>query len=133
MTDLGKQFIPAADSSATAINSSGEIIGNYYDPTTRQSGGFLYDHGQFLRLEDALPPGSGWQNLAPIAINDLGQIVAMAFDAKGERKNLLLTPAGLPSPASFISPDPVVPEPSTLVVFGVTLAALAVRHVARRK
>jgi probable HAF family extracellular repeat protein len=132
MTDLGKLLMPSANSSATAINASGEVIGNYYDPTTKQAGGFLYDQGKFLKLDDALPPGSGWQNLAPIAINDLGQIVATASDPSGVRKNLLLTPTGLPTPAALITPDPVVPEPSTLIGFGAALAMLGLRHAARR-
>src|SRR6516225_10933957 len=52
-----------AFSYATGINTSGQIVGRYYDAAFRTHG-FLYDHGSYTTL-DMLPNG----------INDSGQIV----------------------------------------------------------
>lgn len=82
MTDLGG---PAGfDSSrAEGVNDAGQVVG---------MPGFLYDpvHGM-LKLEDLLPPSSGWGGLDPRDINDKGQIVGSGFGPNG-RHAFLMTP-----------------------------------------
>lgn len=75
ITDLGA---PAgAYSYAYQINSSGQIIGNYYINNTNY--GFVYSQGQMTIL-----PSLPGRDTYPNAINDRGDIVGVAEDSTGD-------------------------------------------------
>ena len=82
MIDLGA--IGGFDSSrADAVNNSGMVIGAPW---------FLYDPVNGMQnLHDLIPPGSGWSNLVPRDINDLGQIVGSG-SFNGWPRAFLMTP-----------------------------------------
>ncbi len=97
---------------ALALNNLGQVVGN----------GFLYAGGQFLSLQSLLPAplSSQWSNLNATGINDAGQIVGQGL-INGQEHAFLMTPHGSQ-----------VPEPSTLLIFGLASAALALRWVLGR-
>lgn len=81
MTDL----IPDTNgASATSINSSGVFVTN---------AAFIYSNGTLQNLNDLIPPGSGYSLIDATAINDSGQIVAIAdHSGDGIYHTVLLTP-----------------------------------------
>ena len=100
------------------MNNSGQIVGSSYNLTNNAlNQGFLYQNGIMTSLTSLLPSGSAWTVTAGIAINDKGQILALANDASGEH-DVLLTPSNLAAPPDAVLPPMPVPEPSTVIVFG---------------
>ncbi|APW63743.1 hypothetical protein [Paludisphaera borealis] len=95
-----------------ALNNLGQVVGN----------DFLYDGSTIRKLTELLPPTSGWSGLHPTDINDSGWIVGQGM-IDGKLHAFLMTPE-----------DAQVPEPSTVLIWGV-LAALGVgsRRVVARK
>jgi probable HAF family extracellular repeat protein len=110
MADLGA--LGADDSSlagAGGINNAGQVVG-----TNIPSSGIMFEHafvyssGQMSDLNDLIDPELGITLSTAIAINDVGQILAInnaIFTGAGDEKSFVLTP---------------VPEPSALalIVFG---------------
>jgi probable HAF family extracellular repeat protein len=116
---------PIDDSKAADINDAGQVVG--------ASGGraFLFDAGTLHDLNDLLEPGSGIHELWwADAINDLGQILATGYLENGDGTvsfgSVVLTPSGAPQP-SYLIPEPI-PEPGTLALFSLVLAAGGVRR-----
>ena len=93
---------------ALAVNDQGQVVGN----------GFLYTGGQFLSLRGLLPAPSTsqWSTLNATGINDAGQIVGQGL-IDGQEHAFLMTPEASQ-----------VPEPSTLLIFGLASAAFALRR-----
>ena len=90
MHDLGT--LGGSASSASAINSAGEIVG-YSTDSNDVSCAFLYNRSTMLNLNNFIPAGSGWTNLASgDAINDAGQIAGSGFLTNGQYHAYLLTP-----------------------------------------
>ena len=94
--DLGT--LPWGSSSfALGINNWGQIVGggdgyNFYEH------GWIFVQGQMYDLNDRLSaPESGWTVTEARAINDAGQIVGTAVDAKGTSHAVVLIPGNLPS------------------------------------
>jgi probable HAF family extracellular repeat protein len=102
MTDLGT--LGGNYSSATGINSSGQIIGN------SDAGPFIWEDGVMTDLNSLIAAGSGWSLRYAEAINDAGQIVGDAISPDGSDHAFLLTP--LPDPAAF----PLLLLPATLLL-----------------
>jgi probable HAF family extracellular repeat protein len=91
MHDLGT--LGGLSSSAAAINSAGLVVG-YATDTNEVSNAFLYNGTRMVNLNEYLPPGSGWTNLASAdAINDNGQIAGSGYLADGSYHGYLLSPA----------------------------------------
>ncbi len=85
MTDLGALGGFAA-SRAWAINNTGQVVG---EPA------FLYDPDEgMMRLNDLIPPDSGWRGLDPRDINEVGQIVGIGR-LSGPYRAFLMTPFSL--------------------------------------
>ncbi len=119
-TDIGA--LPGDSyASAYGINNRGEAVGlSFPENANWMYRGFLYKDGKMIDLNDLVDPASGWSIRWGLAINDLGQILALGvFD---DREGIaLLTPDGMdapPAPAFPDLPEVPVPEPSTLLVFG---------------
>ncbi len=120
-----------SQSTPEGINNAGQVVGISYNALNGGSSwqGFLYQNGTMTNLTSLLPPGTGWKVTSGIAINDQGQILALANSANGVEHTILLTPPNLPASPDAVFPLMPVPEPSTLVVFGVIGLALAAREL----
>lgn len=89
------------ESEATAINSSGVIVGLLlHYPTFTGQEPFVYQNGTMTDLNDLLPPGSGWTLEGASGINDAGQIVGFGINPLGVQESYLLTPTGTPEPSA---------------------------------
>jgi probable HAF family extracellular repeat protein len=108
MTDLG--ILPGGvRSEAYGINDAGQIVGNSFniawsDFATRA---FLFENGTMYNLNDLIDPNSGWLITDARAINNHGQIAASGYNPAVGSCALLLTPFS------------AVPEPSSIIMFGV--------------
>jgi len=103
------------------INDSGEVVGYYCDAATCTSGGaFLYNGVSMISLNAFVDsPGSDFTHfLQATGINDAGQIVGDGLTTSGQEDAFLLTPT---------DESTSVPEPSTLLLLGTGLAAVARR------
>src|ERR1043166_351836 len=90
LKDLGT--LGGVTSSASAINSAGQIVG-YATDANEVANAFLYDGSNMVNLINFIPPNSGWTNLtSAYAINDQGQIAGTGFLADGEYHAFLLSP-----------------------------------------
>jgi probable HAF family extracellular repeat protein len=90
---------------AQAINDAGQVVGHETSagaPPNRQHA-FVWDHGRGTDLNDvtALPPG--WALTDAVAVNDRGQIAALA-QGPGfpQGRAVLLTPAAPARPCGFV-------------------------------
>jgi hypothetical protein len=101
------------DSAAFGINNLDEIVGFYGG--TADPRAFLISGGQLLDLNELLPVDSGWDLEVATGINDDGQIVGLGRDPSGSLRRFLLATTA-------------VPEPSSLVLFGLVLAAAGARR-----
>jgi probable HAF family extracellular repeat protein len=91
MIDLGT--LGGVTSSASAVNSGDQVVG-YATDANEVAHAFLYVGSTMINLDEHIPPGSGWTNLASAdAINDAGQIAGSGFLADGSYHGYLLTPA----------------------------------------
>jgi uncharacterized membrane protein len=90
---------------AAGINDSGEVVGYYLHQGNR---GFILDSSGYHKFDI---PGAGLGGTAPFGVNDSGQIVGNYYDANHNVHGFIATP---------------VPEPSSLAMFGVGVAVLAV-------
>jgi probable HAF family extracellular repeat protein len=119
MHDLGGLPGSSGGGAAEAINAAGTIVGG--------SGGhaFSYQGGVMTDLNSLISGDVAKSLINAVGVNDLGQILVTGTDAKGLRASFVLTPAGVTPPISPVLADPnVVPEPTTLALFG--LAGLVV-------
>ena len=84
MTDLGT--LGGDASIARDINNHAQIVGTSEtgelrgdpEPWYRIEHAFIWQDGKMTDLNALLPPGSGWEFLSAVAINDSGQILAEA-------------------------------------------------------
>jgi|GEM_PF-2721395 len=100
------------------VNVHNQVVGRMYDGEGPYGlGGYFWSaETGSLYLDDHLAPGqSNWKIASAQGINDAGQIVGVGYD-NGRLTAVLL--------------EPVVPEPSTMAVFG--LAGLAALRRSRR-
>lgn len=106
-------------SQAFAINNQNEIVGTFGSFTDPHA--FLFANGTLIDLNTVIPPHPGLTLLAATGINDLGEIVGVAADANGKAHEFLLT-----------SEPMLVPEPTTLSVFGLLALGLFARRLRRQ-
>ena len=92
--------VPGTEAYAGDINDAGVVVGSM-----RAGGGFsnfhgfIYAEGVVYNLNSLIPPDSGLHLAYPRGINNAGQIVGVAFDARGSYHAFLLTPtSGTPPP-----------------------------------
>jgi probable HAF family extracellular repeat protein len=100
---LGYGLGTAAYSSASDINDSGTIVGNY-GYSGYQGRGFVYTNGKMSDLNELLESSAlnTWVITDAMAINNNGTIVAYGY-RQGEfiGTTLVLTPNEVPEPVSF--------------------------------
>ena len=91
--------IPSTESSAGDINDWGHVVG-----AMRAAGGFsnfhayIFADGVARNLNSLIPAGSGLHLVSASGINNAGQIVGLAFDARGGYHAFLLNPAAPGTP-----------------------------------
>jgi probable HAF family extracellular repeat protein len=96
--------VPSSESGAADINDAGVIVG-----TMRAAGGFSSHHGYVYadgvatNLNALIAPGSGLHIAWATAINNAGQISAVAYDARGGYHAVLLTPVAPDTPVIAIA------------------------------
>lgn len=91
---------------ALGINDSGYIVGNYYP-----GGGFIYDGTGYITVNY---PGAQWSSIN--GINDSGHLVGQYSD-NNSTHGFVATP---------------VPEPSLFLLFGLSIAGMAMWHILRK-
>src|SRR5262249_11051263 len=74
-----------ANTRASGINASGQIVGYYSDATGQH--GFLYDQGSYITLD--APGSNGIPGTQAYGINASGQIVGSYVDAAGNGHGFL--------------------------------------------
>jgi len=86
--------VPSTESGAADINDDGVVVG-----TMRAAGGasrhhaYIYADGVVTNLNSLIPAGSGLHLAYAFAINNDGQIAAVALDAQARYHAVLLTPS----------------------------------------
>jgi probable HAF family extracellular repeat protein len=122
---------------AQGINNQGQIVGvspvaETYGPPFATA--FLYQNGQMYNLRSLVSSANAPEYLyGALAINNLGQILALGTGQAGPQE-FLLTPSNLtapPSPPSWAVSE--TPEPSVLAFFGLAMAAFGGREAMRRR
>ncbi len=99
---------------AMAINNNAEIVGNAL--TDRGTKAFLYSDGVMEDLNNLIDPALNWSLTSAQSINDTGQIVGYGVEPFGQQHAFLLTPIT------------IVPEPTTLFPFSLTVLVLLRRR-----
>jgi probable HAF family extracellular repeat protein len=105
--------VPSAEAYASDINDSGVVVG-----TMRAAGGssnwhaYIYVDGVATNLNSLIPAGSGLHLAFGTAINNAGQIVGTAVDARGQQHAYLLTPVAPGTPVVSVG-DALVTEGHT--------------------
>jgi probable HAF family extracellular repeat protein len=120
--DVSLGSLGGTNGAASALNNSNQVVG-----WSQTAGGaqhaFVYSNGTMQDLNLLIPSSANIHLVDAVGIDGSGRIVAYGTDASGQMDEFLLTPEASASP---------VPEPSTLTVFGLMIAAVAVRQIRSR-
>jgi probable HAF family extracellular repeat protein len=127
MHDLGT--LGGGSSYAYGINDAGSVVGYSWVAGGSDTHAFLYYDGVLFDLNSLIPADSGWLLTAAYGINDQGQIVGTGW-FEGEQCAFLLTDS--PAPVD-VGSDVLAPEPSTLWLFLLGVALIAVSRMIRRR
>lgn len=106
---------------ANALNNDNQIVG-WSQIASGALHAFLYTNGTMQDLNLVIPPTSGITLIDAVGIDGSGRIVAYGTDASGQMDEFLLTPQIVPAP-----------EPSTMVVFGFAILAMAAHRARSRR
>jgi hypothetical protein len=112
------------DSSASGINSAGDVVGSYQAANTVHA--FIWEPN--LGPFDVTPPG--YQNASAFAINDQGDILGngtLPGEIFGQFFLLTPDPHGVLTPKPILPPG--VPEPGSGILFSLGLAMMVVRRI----
>jgi probable HAF family extracellular repeat protein len=97
-TDLAA-FPGAAGTSATGVNSSGQVVGtaifpvkSYHPFRPGKHVGFIHRNGALIDLNTLIPSNSGFTITDAIGINDSGQILCDATNSSNVARAVLLSP-----------------------------------------
>ncbi len=113
--DLGN--LGGTNAVANALNNANNVVG-WSQIASGAQHAFVYSNGMMQDLNLLIPTSANITLISAVGIDGSGRIVAFGTGSSGQTDEFLLTPV--------VSP---VPEPSTLAVFGLMMAALAARRV----
>ncbi len=119
-TDVALGSLGGANGAAYALNNSNEVVG-WSQIASGAVHAFLYANGTMQDLNSLIPSSSGIVLTSAVGIDAAGDIVAYGTDSSGVSHEYLLTSTEAP-----------VPEPSSLAVMGLMIAAVAVRQACFR-
>jgi probable HAF family extracellular repeat protein len=131
MVSLG-HLTHGTNSFSTAINTSGQVVGAGDIGVADGNGdliydAFLYTGGTMYDLNTLTLNVKGWRIIYAAGINDSGQIVGRALNAKGQTHAVLLQPIGLAPPIVTTAPVSQIVKAGATVTFTVaTLSATLV-------
>jgi probable HAF family extracellular repeat protein len=93
-------LVNGGDTCASAINSSGQVVGESFDAigTFATSHAFFYDGSTTVDLNSLISQSSGWTLTTALGINDSGQIVGGGIASDGQMHAFLLTPGPAQNP-----------------------------------
>jgi probable HAF family extracellular repeat protein len=111
-----------SNGAANALNNSSQAVG-WSQTADGAQHAFVYSNGTMQDLNLLIPTSANINLIDAVGIDASGQIVAYGTDSSGQMDEFLLTPQGVEVPA---------PEPSTLAVFGLMIAAAAAHHIRSR-
>ena len=83
---LGGSFSVARD-----LNNNGEVVGGSLTEGDENFHGFVYRHNRLHDLNEFLDPGTGWELLQALGINNHGEIIAIGNNT-GQDRIVLLRP-----------------------------------------
>jgi probable HAF family extracellular repeat protein len=83
---LGGSFSIARD-----LNNNGEIVGGSLTEGDENFHGFVYRNNRLFDLNEFLDPGTGWELLQGLGINNHGEIIAIGSNT-GQDRIVLLRP-----------------------------------------
>jgi probable HAF family extracellular repeat protein len=83
---LGGSFSIARD-----LNNNGEVVGGSLTAGDENFHGFVYRDNQLRDLNEFLDPGTGWELLQGLGINNHGEIIAIGSNT-GQDRIVLLRP-----------------------------------------
>jgi probable HAF family extracellular repeat protein len=83
---LGGSFSIAHD-----LNNQGEVVGGSLTEGDENFHGFLYRDNRLHDLNEFLDPGTGWELLQALGINNHGEIIAIGNNT-GQDRIVLLRP-----------------------------------------
>ena len=106
---LGPDF---TDSAASAINNSGQAVGESWGSASF-SHAFVFTGGQTFDLNNLIPLSPNWTITSAVSIDDQGRILADATSA-GDDHTVMLVPEA-------------VPEPSMLALVSTLIAAASIQ------
>lgn len=121
LNDRG-QAVGISGTIAAAANPSNASTLGGLGFVDRTGHAFLHDGQTMLDLNALVAPLPGMSIDTALAINDLGQVLALGTYGTSVRGALLLTPIDQPEP---VQPPVLIPEPGTFAVLGVLLGATA--------
>ena len=110
-----------ASTVAGALNNANQVVG-WSQTSTGARHAFLYSNGAMQDLNLLIPTSANVHLIDAVGIDGSGRIVAYGTDSSGQTDEFLLTPLEAP-----------VPEPSTLAIFGLVIAALAAQGIRSRR
>jgi probable HAF family extracellular repeat protein len=115
--DISLGSLGGTNGVANALNNANDVVG-WSQTASGAQHAFVYSNGTMQDLNLLIPSSANINLTSAVGIDASGRIVAYGTDASGQTDEFLLTP--------LISP---VPEPSTLAVFSLMIAALAARRI----
>ncbi len=119
--DISLGSLGGTNGVANALNNANQVVG-WSQISSGARHAFLYSNGAMQDLNAMIPTSA---NITPddaVGIDGSGRIVAYGTDSSGQTDEFLLTPLEAP-----------VPEPSTLAIFGLVIAALAAQGIRSRR
>lgn len=88
---LGGSFSIARD-----LNNNGEVVGGSLTEGDENFHGFVYRNNRLYDLNELLEPGTGWELVQAVAINNHGEIIAIGSHTGQDHIVMLRPRASLP-------------------------------------
>ena len=115
--DISLGSLGGTNGVVSALNNANQVVG-WSQTASGVQHAFLYSNGTMQDLNSMIPTSANITLTTAVGIDGSGRIVGYGTDSSGQMDEFLLTPLEAP-----------VPEPSTLAVFGLVIAAMAAHRI----